>query len=370
MKQSNLCSNSNSNFERQVAWANQNGAHLNPKIERKECHGIAGMYTTGQIAEGETLAKIPKSLLVATDELGMPEGTSLTAKQIYASTKQFEHFRDDQSSGVAVAMLESIEANKAVSTYFSNDKELKILNELSPTLAHEITLQNSETDQLVSALHNYDSSSSAEDYLTVTLNFKSRAIGKNGFVPIAECFNHSCTDGHYFDSSGEQVQLRAKKAYASGEQVFMSYGELDMFAHAVNYNYFDPSDTHFIGLPKRFEFAISDPTQKSMAMRLEKHAPLQIFKKGFITHYRIQDTGALFSETAPNEALLNLSLAATQNQTEQQHFLKSLLMKLKQDNHSHNYSARYVPSRIKRFYHMLVKEQAMVEANLAYVDKL
>jgi hypothetical protein len=359
-----------SNFELQLAWATQNGAYLNPKIERKECHGIAGMYTSESIAQGETLATIPKSLLVSVDKLAMPSNTSLTAKQVYASTKHLEQFKADTNSGQAIAMLESMDANKSTSTYFSTVKELKILNELSPTLTREIASQNAETDQLVNALHNFDPSSSKEDYLVATLNFKSRAIGKNGFVPIAECFNHSCTKGHYFDSLGDTVTLQARTEYQAGTQVFMSYGELDMFSHAVNYNYFDPSDTHFIGLPKRFEFSISDATQQSIAMRLEKHYPLAAFKKGLLTHYRINDTGALFTETAPNEALQKLSLIATNDEAGRKSFLKSLLTQLKRDNLSQNYSARYVPSRIKRFYHMLAKERDMVEANLAYADKL
>jgi hypothetical protein len=351
-------------YQAQLDWAVSNGAEINKKISRQAPDGIFGFYANESINSGETLVKVPKSLAINHKAYDFPTNTSLTVRQVYASAKLLSDAANERES-ICLLMLEPLDILEKLSTYFASEKELKIIAELSQTLANEIKKQNNETDSILGALLDFDSTVDKDLYLRCILNFKSRAIGKIGFVPIIEGFNHSSEYGDFFDSRNDYITAVAKKSCRPGEQVFISYGRLDMMTHAVNYNYFDPADSHFLNLSKRVEFIITNPRERAMAEKLQRNYKLTITRDAALLKYRINEPNIFFTEQGPSEELINLAIHMTSHNGEKceesaRKYLLSLIQKMQKSNHVQDFSARYLPRRFKRFYHMLVKEQKLL----------
>lgn len=353
-------------FESQYNWALNNGVVIHDQLERKCVNGVYGMYAQSDIPANSLLTSIPKKILVKPDPQRYPAKTSLSVQQLHATSKELA-LGEHSKLAPSFHLFESIEDFKACSSYFCSAKEAEIIAELSPMLAREVAKQTSETNAICEALYQYDPSLSKTQYLETILNFKSRAIGRSGFVLIAESFNHSTVKGDFYGGDDTHVTLKTKVNYQAGDQVYISYGLLDLFTHAINYNYFDPDDQHCIQLSKRFSFQVRNAGDQALLQKLKQHFTINLSQHGPVLHYTINDPDALFTEQGPSAKLCDIAKHIAPNNPKQVllHFLDTLAA----NNNSDQYSARYVPSRIKRFYHLLHKERQLIALNRQWLDQ-
>ena len=331
--------------------------------------GVYGMYATDVIQRGETLASFPMSQLIKPDDSLYPQGTSDSAKLIHCSAKEFIKGRVSEYD-YFFSLFDSLDEIQEYSSYFASAEDLSAFNKLGQGLCREIQSQNEKNHHIIQALHDFDPSIDLDIYTCITLNFNSRAVGKNGFVPIIDCFNHSDEKGANIESLGESVSLKAKIDYNAGEQVYTSYGTLDLLTHAINYNYFDNKNLHFIQFHKRFRFMAKAAKEIAMLKHLASRfkVSIQVSPQGYL--YSFQGSDAFFSETRPSEQLIEIAETIAQFAPfpgGPKEVLRGFLKQLESENTVESCSKKTLPKRYARFYRLLQKEKQMLYANQNWV---
>mgnify|MGYP000149596243 CR=1 FL=1 len=365
-------------FQHTLDWAVSNGLILNNNVERKCVDGIWGMYASKNLDKDELLGSFPTTNLINPNQLDYPKEASNSARQIHTSATEYAA----PSSHYSPLFLchDDTETLKLFSTYFSNEKELNALKEISTGLFNEIIKQNHLNKTLINALYRFDSSIDIDTYTAVTLNYNSRAMGSQGFVPILDCFNHSDEKGMSIDSGGDTVILKTKVSYKKGEQVFVSYGTLDIYSHAINYNYFDPNNQHFIQFGKRFNFPVLGKADLDFANQLKKSHNVNLHKYNGMVTYSIDDRAAFLSEQGPSKRLIGIVKTLCAKENNKSHInesdnqqvkqkLLNLLSQLDNQNNVDKFGSKYMPRRIRYLYHMLQKEKQMIALNKQWVEE-
>lgn len=356
-------------FQYLLDSATKRGLYLNPRLERKCVDGVYGMYATGVIQGGETLASFPVSQLIKPDDSLYPQGTSDSAKLIHSAAKEFVKGEGTEFD-YFFSLFDSLDEIQEYSSYFASAEDLSTFNKLGEGLCREIQSQNEKNHQLIQALYEFDPSIDLDVYTGMTLNFNSRAVGNNGFVPIIDCFNHSDEKGANIESLGEVVSLKAKIDYKAREQVYTSYGTLDLLTHAINYNYFDNKNLHFIQFHKRFRFMAKSAKEIAMLKHLASRFKLSIqtLPQGYL--YSFQGMDAFFSETRPSEQLIEIAETIAQYAPfagGPKKILSGFLKQLASENTVESCSKKILPKRYSRFYRLLQKEKQMLHANQNWV---
>lgn len=367
------------NFSGTFEWAQSLGLVFNKNLERKCVQGVWGMYASDSIGRNELLGAFPCGHLITSKEANFPSGTSKSAMQIHAAAVELSKGGSSDFSPL-FSIYDDLDTIKKYSTYFSDDKELKVLKAFGEGLYAEIYRQNTLNHALIHALHRFDSSIELDIYTTIAMNFNSRAMGDKGFIPILDCFNHSDEKGMFIDASGDSVTLHTKQAYKQGEQVYISYGIQDMYRHAINYNYFDPHNQHFIQFGNRFSFPILSQQDLQFANFLSQSYTLKFHNLSGVKMYSINDIGAYFSEGGPTKKLLEvvkLLCCKGQGHTDKNkitavmlkaHIL-NLLSQLDAKNNVENFGQKYMPRKFRRFYGLLQKEKQLICLNRVWVEK-
>ncbi len=352
-------------FDTTLGWAKREGLYLNDNLERKSDKGIFGIYAKEDIKDNLILASFPLESLIKIED-DYPSNTSISAKQIHSAAKAYDNKENSKYSNF-FNFFDSIEYLKKFSTFFINEKEKQIINEASPFLLKQITTQNHLNTFLIEALYQFDPSISKETYTFITLNYNSRAIGSSGFVPIVECFNHSNEKGEFIHTENNKVVLKSKVSYKKGEQVFISYGALDIFSHAINYNYFAPDEDHYLLFHKRFFFPLLTNNDNQIARELSRLYSVAAQKMDGLNVFSVQDKDAYLNQEKPSQTTMKIVEKLAQKKDKNEYLLIHLKQMLSSNNVS-QFSEKYFPARVKRFYWVLLKEKEILLKNIEYIS--
>lgn len=352
-------------FNGTLTWAKEQGLFINERLERKCVNGVCGMFARDDIDENVVLASYPVSKLIGSLDI-YPQNTSISAKQIHSAAKEYCR-KDDSDYGNFFNFFDSLDYLHKYSTFFINEKELRIINEVNPLLSREIAHQNYLNQSLINALYDFDPSISKENYTLITLNYNSRAIGKNGFVPIIECFNHSNEKGEFIHTDNDRVVLKTKIKYTKGEQVYISYGALDLYTHAINYNYYASGTDHYIQFHKRFFFPLLTNRDQAIARELSQAFKVAIQEINGLRVFSVEDKEAFLNEEKPSKKAMQIATILAQGR-DPNSFLSSYLQQSLSQNNVSKFSEKYFPTRLKRFYWVLLKEQEMLSNNIDYLN--
>lgn len=362
-------------YLRQKQWASDRGLFLHKALERRQVNGVFGMYATSDIAANTLVASFPvKHLLKPQQNIHFgPEHDNVDLNYLLAAAKELAKGGQSAYSGIFDG-FELLEDMRAYSTFFISEPELQLLKIFHPTAYTWITNANQKTQKVVDAVIARDPSVARDLVLTVFLNYKSRSFRSIGIVPVLDQFNHSDRLGNENFVEDGHICVRTKVHYKAGDQVFITYGRKDLLQHAIHYNYFDPTGTHFIE-PARRIFAPSEPESLK---KLSKKYPLQTLNNQGRSFYFLDDAKALLTEIAPTPYLLDYLTDTIRVDQPQpvptlrligsvlQSYLQLLDM-LASNNRRHAVQRNDLPPRLHRFHDLLAKEEQMINANRNWV---
>jgi hypothetical protein len=354
-------------FYETLNLAKQKGLTFDNRLERKCINGVWGIYAREDISSKVLIASYPVENLIP-EKSKFPEKSSVSAKQIYSAAKEYCE-KENSLYAYYFNLFDSIEYLKKYSTFFITEKELRIVSEVSPILLKEINYQNYLNNSLINALYEYDSTIPKDVYTFITLNYNSRAIGKDGFVPIIECFNHSNERGEFISTENNNVVLKTKIDYKKGDEVFISYGALDLYTHAINYNYYAPGTDHYMQFHKRFLFPILTMNDQLIAKELSQSYKVSINNVNGLKAFNVEDKDAYLTEKMPSSKLIEIVSKLSKNKNTNEYLIGYLKQALSQNKVS-GFSEKYFPARIKRFYWVLLKEQEMLLNNIEHLSNL
>ena len=362
-------------YLKQKQWATARGLFLHKALERKQVNGVFGMYATSDIPANTIVASFPvKHLLQPQQKTHFgPEHDNVDLNYLFAASKELVKGEQSTFSGIFDG-FETLQDMRSYSTCFISDPELQLLKTFHPTAYTWVVNANQKTQKVVDAIVRHDPALSRDIVLTVFLNYKSRSFRSIGIVPVLDQFNHSDRLGNENFVEDGRVCVRTKVHYKAGDQVFITYGRKDLLQHAIHYNYFDPSGTHFIE-PARRIFAPAEP--KSL-QQLGKKYKLQALNNQGRSYYFLDDSKALLTEIAPTPYLLDYltdTIRADQPQPVPtmrligpvlQSYMQLLDM-LASNNRRHAVRRDDLPPRLHRFHDLLAKEEQMINANRNWV---
>lgn len=342
-------------------WALERGLMILPQITKKTLNGIAGLYATDQIDKGTLLASIPITSLLQTKNEAYPPNTSIAAKHIHSASKELLKGRKSDFQPI-FGLFDTKEYLSANSVQYFTREEIAILGAASPTLAQQINKFTHSNIALTAALNNFDPSIDLDTYMHVALNYASRAMTDKGFVPILDCFNHNEIVGSGIEKKGNSLLLKAEKNYLPGEEIFVTYGALDIFQHAINYNYYDPKDAHYIPI-KRFNFKKIPQSTAHTIQTTTNNTRFVQSKSGTTIH----NANAFLSSNGPSSPFLEILTSMTADTYDVKSLLLQLLSHLDQQNNIQALTKKEFKGKLKRFYSALCKEKEIIAANRTWV---
>src|SRR3990167_5715772 len=132
---------STSAYAEHLKQAMQHGLEINPKLERRQVSGVWGMYATEAIAQGELLARFPKSGLLQPDASAYSAQVSPSVRMIHTAAKEVQ-----KGAASPFAYLfdlhEPLEQMKQYSTFFYGTAELAQMRSMSSHLADVVVHKN------------------------------------------------------------------------------------------------------------------------------------------------------------------------------------------------------------------------------------
>ena len=355
----------NDNYHNALEWAKGRGLEIHPHIERKVVNDIPGLYATSEISVGTKFASIPKKSLLKPNLKDYPANTSNAAAYIHQACLEASMQHHSEFAPI-FKLFDSRDYLREASVQYLSKKEMDTLNSAAPHLAREIQRFTSANKALIAAICDYDDKIDLEMCELVTLNYASRAMTDQGFVPILDCFNHNDVIGSGIGSDDERLVLEARKTYLAGEQLFVTYGILDLFKHAISYNYFDPNGSHYIPL-KRFSIPItSNHANQLLVNNVDNYNVTPTANPQFST---INQPNAYFSTDGPSEQAIKILILICGSTTKAKTLTNALLDQLDIQNTVHQHSKREFKGRIMRFYNVLQKEKQIIAASKNWLKK-
>ena len=371
----------NKQFKEQLDLAKKRGLSFDERIERKAVNGLSGMYAKANIPRGTVLASYPvqNQIQVRTD-INYPEAASHNFKYIHAAATELSKGNKSQHLDVLLS-LEPFSDLQKKCTYFYSEAELSLINQLNPILARNILESKKQIQSRVDAIASFDPKLDSRIVLRVLLNMQSRAFAGFGFASVIDAFNHSDREGNpvrALDNEATTIGFTAHKDYAPGEQICTTYDRKDMYAHAIAYNYFDETGTHFIDYGARILQTAVTPLDHKVLEYTSKFYKLSSSSFNGITQYTVKDQELFFLENAPGTKLIDyvrrncfqtagelLSGKCTEKSFTDR--LLGILNELIQVNKVDEFALDDIPKKMHRFYHLLKKEKHMLIANRNWV---
>lgn len=357
---------STSAYAEHLKQAVQHGLEISPKLERRQVSGVWGMYAKDEIAQGELLARIPKSALLQPDARAYGPQVSPSVRMIHTAAKE-----QQKGSASPFAYLfdmhETLAQMKGYSTFFYGEAEIAQLRKLSPHLADVISHENMRWQSVVKALLEFDKTLDKDCVIATLLNFSSRGMGNSGFVPVLDCFNHSSERGSFINGAGDEVKYVARVPYKPDEQVYAFYGWLDLYDHAIYYNYYDPTDEHYLRFGCReFTPLIDESAQQGYRLLSQRYATQVTSMKGRKFFYFKEDdalSGAKGPTPKLQQLLMDYGVRANESRTAKAVLtdtMRAWLDALDRGNHVEQCKRKDLPQSMRRFHDVLSKEQQLV----------
>ena len=289
-------------FSEQLKWAKPRGLILNKNLERRSVDGLFGMYTTGDISSNELLASFPEDKLIRANKKSTKgDEEQFWLNWIKVAAEEFTNPKSDYT-GVFLG-FEKLEDMKDYSSYFCDEDELETIQNMSPVLHRWVVNANAKAKSVIDSLLKTDSSLDKDTILTIYLNIRSRGFNPQGVVPVLDQFNHSDIHGQGSVSESGSIAFYSKRAYKSGEQVFISYGPKDLYKHAIHYNYFDPSGTHLIEFGRKSIQSAEGGVGQTLYRHLNKHFKLQTMHSDGHKCFFVADDSVILTEYGLTDAL-------------------------------------------------------------------
>ncbi len=365
-------------YQATLERARQDGLQLHPALQRRQVDGVFGMYAHAPIAQGAVLARFPKQRV-------LPVSTAYAYPPEMADDVRYAHtvihaLREGEASPFwhFFSGLETLTDMQSYSVYFYDEQTLEFTGKASPLLRARIEQFNQFISDAAAALARFDSEIGHDEAVFVLLNMQSRTWGKGGFLPIMDLFNHSDQLGLDRLEDNSSFYFKAKQDYAPGAQVFIRYSIKDMYQHAICYNYFDPSDRHYLNFGSRFVQTARTPFERAVLQHCAAKHPLKVMQDGAVLRYQLINREANFSESGPTEALLaylrDNCLQSLEELLQQRCQDTSLygrigesLRALAEMNRVQALQLEQCPPSFARFFHLLQKERTIIDANQAWL---
>lgn len=353
-------------YAEHLKQAIHHGLEINPKLERRQVNGVWGMYATEDIAQGELIARFPESALLKPDANAYGEQFSSSVRMIHAAAKERQKGAVSPFAYL-FDLHESLAQMKGYSTFFYGEAELAQIRSMSSHLADVIVHENQRWRAVIQVLLEFDGSLDEDTVTTTLLNFSSRGIGTDGFVPVLDCFNHSSARGSFIGGAKGYVTYLARVAYPAGEQVYVFYGWRDLYDHAIFYNYYDAADEHFLRFGRR-EFISLQSEQAQNAYRyFSQKYGTQTATFGQQPFFCFKDDDARLAADGPTPRLQQLladyGRLANDSRTARAVMLDTLsswLDGLDRGNHVEQCKRKDLPQPMRRFHDVLNKEKQLV----------
>ncbi|MDX1451917.1 MAG: SET domain-containing protein [Oleiphilaceae bacterium] len=353
-------------FERLIEWATPRGLQLHSALEYRVIDGVGGMYAKSDIAAGELLASFPKSSLPQPNSNDYPAQASTAARFIHTASREWERGKQSEFHPF-FAMFDTHDNLQTYAAYFMDQEALKRIGEASPKLAQHITLQQQRHKALLDGLCQFDSNIARSTYETLILAYDSRAMGKAGFVPVIDCFNHHDLKGSMIEHHHDAVCIHAAEAYPADQQVHISYGQLDLYTHGVNYHYFDPAADHRLRADIHFALPVLSALHQRALQPLSTRFKLQLERTATGIVARLLDPTAHLTQAGPSKTLVSFAneiaklglYGHTTNEV-----IRGMLSRALEQNSIAKIQRKYFPRAYRRFYDILQREQAILQQNL------
>ncbi len=364
-------------FIETVQWASQRGLKIHPHLQHKKVDGVYGIYATQHIPRFTLLLTYPiAGTLSEQKEFSYPQGCDALLKRMHAAT--IEYTKGEQSPWRG--LLNSLDTEsqlKANNAYYFNNQELQAIATMNPILARVIQERNATTRQKVDELLAIDPSLNRDKATTIALNFKTRSWDF-GFLPIFDQFNTSEAWGSKVFSNNTSIFFMASRDYKAGEQIWISYGNRDIYDYAVDYDFFDARAVHSICFAKRGSQFAASPFEESVVRYASKRHKMLLAKTPQGLNYQLDDDSARFLEFAPSSKMIeyvkDIAFRSQKEFKTRQASLDSFSIKMNQiidsllsANRIAQVNPETIPEKLVRFYHLLHKERQMLINNKAWV---
>ncbi|WP_197466198.1 hypothetical protein, partial [Oleiphilus sp. HI0080] len=307
----------------------------------------------------------PKAALLNPRPNHYPAGTSTAAIHIHSASREMDLGESSEFAPV-FKLFDPEEYLREISVQYLTSSEERTLASAAPRLLRDILEFRKSNIALSSAICQFDKKIKQDTCSLVTLNYASRAMADQGFVPILDCFNHNDVGGSGIASTADKLFLEARKDYLAGEQLYVTYGVLDLFKHAINYNYFDPKGAHFIPL-ERFILPISKERATHLVANKTKNC--RVFATPRPEFSQIAQPNAYFSTDGASKSMIKILTLLCGDKTNAKRLANDLLTQIDNQNEIHKHSKKEFKGRLMRFYNALHKEKQIIAGSRAWLEK-
>lgn len=285
-------------YEKLLSWAKKRNYYLNPKLKYDIIDGVGGIVTNEDIESDEVLYSGPGQLL--NNHLDKPFNK---VEYLCDIIREYKKGKDSDIHPIFSA-FQSNEELQNTSIYYSPEEELDMLkNDISVTAYNMAIIYRAEIDEMVKVISETLNDGTDKDIiLFVLLNSERRSWNGTGFNPILDLFNHNNTYGNnrcQVDSN--EYILGARDRYHKGEQVYDSYGTLDLYKLICTYGFFDETDTHIIDIAPRLTFDWAEPISDDLL----NNFPIRKFSVDGVDKFQLTGTGYYISEFGPSAKFIN-----------------------------------------------------------------
>jgi len=367
-------------YEECLSYSKELGLELDPRVQRKQVNGIYGMYATEQIPEGTVFASFPlDSLIPISEDFSYSNETSDYTKRIHAAAIALSQGKKSESRAY-VMLFETIDEYRDNSVFYFSDDELALLSQMNPLCHARVMQMRNLAHQVIDIIKNIDPELDENCIIQAVLNSYSRSWDAYGFIPIMDLFNHSHQKGSTIASveNTNRIGYKAKVSYSAGDQLWISYGPKDLYTHAVYFNYFDPTDTHFIDYGLRAVQTISNSANQAVADYIATIYDCQFFEQNGEKKFRVVTPNLLFLESGPSKELMayfsKTSFCSGQEFSAKKCSSQSVCSTLiyvidsfLSANKVDSIKLTEVPKKLHRFHQLLKKEKKILLKNREWV---
>ena len=369
-----------SSFDDILNWALSKGAKIHPNVQRLEVDGVWGMFATGPIPKNTVLAMFPKRHGVQIDAaVNYPEQMPFFLKYLHTCARQLALGQEHWMGFKNFYPMEDMQVNRAC---FYDETELALLSKMNPLLGDFARRSRYEVESVVNAVAQFDPELDSDEHRNIVrwiyLNKQMRSWDE-GFFPVIDMFNHSEKYGCLKTHNSEYQILVAGIDYCEGDQIWINYGQKDMYLHALNYGYFDSFGNHCIDVGFRVSQTADKAFQKKLFAYINGKYPLisRQDQQGNI-HYKVQPGKVMLLDHAPTVAAIeffrDMSFLTEQELNAKQFYpirfrdrVLQYLEALININNVEHVAIDELPQKMRYFHHMLRKERQMLLNNKDWV---
>jgi hypothetical protein len=362
------------------------GLHFDQRVQQRESNGLLGMFANDFIPSGTVLAKFRLSK-------GIPISKEIdftkTSGNLPVTTVQLVHSMARElsnSRSIYKPFFEycgSLEDRRS-SVCFFEQSDFEALAKISPFLANSAFLSHASFTNITNSVVKADPSLSADSIALATFISRERCWAEFGFMSGMDLFNHN-TEAD-LRPIAKTINGQKYAAYVSSkdfqpdEEIKISYGAKDIYAFAINYNFFDSNSLNIIDFSERIFPPIKDEFTSRVIKNLQKNFKVNFLEHSGVRRIQVVDCNAHFLREQPNSSMIELaSLLAISSERELRHgraekksileYLLTIIDTMLTSNYVSEYRIEEVPDKLKLFYNVLAEEKEQLERNRLFVTE-